>query len=317
MNNSSEVHELKILGKIDLSKIPDNHHKNGHPKTPEAPESSWELYSEKINVKLGEMAAEINSEHGNFLDESAAVDMEAYRGRDLGRFNWEVEKDQEYIAGLEFKFSRKKDLEIEEWRAEREKQPGVVAEKLITLVLHKILKERFIIARASTYDDYRHKVDNLMIDRETGAVICGFDDVQAGDNFNSEKFGLENKGSKIFDGLPYGGAKIKYGATMENGSLVKRPIYNVPGFFLAASNEDLESLAQNLDNPEISTEEADIFRRFVNSIKDQLKTVYKEQMDKIDVKDEDFKLNNLRQNLRRFQDSLVVLEEISKNLKNN
>ncbi len=69
-------------------------------------------------------------------------------------------------------------------REKKEASKSNQAEMIITALLHKVLKERFLVVRASVFDDYKHGIDNLILDKETGAVICAFDEV------------LENEGDK-------------------------------------------------------------------------------------------------------------------------
>lgn len=66
--------------------------------------------------------------------------------------------------------------------ASREKNPANIAEIATTLLFDKVLNKDFIIVRASTYDDYENGADHLIIDKQSGAVICGLDEAILGES---------------------------------------------------------------------------------------------------------------------------------------
>jgi hypothetical protein len=52
-------------------------------------------------------------------------------------------------------------------------------EVLKTIVFYKFLNEKFIIVRTSSYDDVQNHVDNLIVEKETGNIVCAFYEVSA------------------------------------------------------------------------------------------------------------------------------------------
>ena len=46
----------------------------------------------------------------------------------------------------------------------------------IMVLLHKMLKDDFVVLRSAKRDDYAGGVDMLIVNRKTGAVICAIDD---------------------------------------------------------------------------------------------------------------------------------------------
>jgi len=134
-------------------------------------------------------------------------------------------------------------------------------EKLTTALLYKrFLKEGFIVVRSSSFDDANNKVDTLMIDLDTGEIICAFDETTAGTN---EQRG---KSDAIEEINIKGGTKIKYGlgvAQDENdnqGDLTKSKVSGIPIFVVSmpTKGEDgTEHVLANFQNSnELSAQES-------------------------------------------------------------
>lgn len=82
-----------------------------------------------------------------------------------------------YVGDLDMK-NAQRDKEHRHLRNEKFTKPrGTVFEELMTAVLHKRLKGRYIVVRTSKYDDFHNHVDHLIVDKETGEVVCVIDDV--------------------------------------------------------------------------------------------------------------------------------------------
>ncbi|MBN2854375.1 hypothetical protein JXK06_02475 [Patescibacteria group bacterium] len=231
--------------KIDLEKF----------KKPERPET----FVDYLKSRLASHSEKINEIYGqNFLDSE---------GRILASGE-EAEKDNNLVLKLENDWAQEKGMSLEAWRAGKEKATGTVAELALTLMLDKILAERFIVARASEYDDYCNGIDNVIIDKESGAVICGFDEVV--DDMQGY-YSEAKKKEKIKKISASGGAEIKYGATFVDGELKSASFENVPTFYLSLSTSELSRLAQELkkENSEVSELENKIYSRLINSLKEQ------------------------------------------------
>ena len=132
---------------------------------------SPEDYVDILRKDLQEMAKEVNDYFPGFLDEDGKISL---AGRD-------AEKDASLVAIQEDAFSRdfhgNKPEDMETWRRQQEAKDPNLTEMSLTLLLNKFLKKDFIVARASSYDDYNNGIDNVLIDKTSGEVLCGFDEV--------------------------------------------------------------------------------------------------------------------------------------------
>lgn len=174
----------------------------------------------------------------------------------------------------------------------------------ITGVFYKILGKEFAVMRASVYDDYANGVDNVLVNIETGDVICAFDELY--DDIEGER--AAKKIEKIKNKAKKGGTEIKYGITFERdektegNKLVKKPIKNVPTFCLALSNSELDGLLSEMgyDIAEPPTEvELKVFNKLVTSLNEQTQTLQEEEIPEV-----------IANNLNKFTDSLERMKEI-------
>lgn len=154
-------------------------------------------------------------------------------------------------------------------RVEKEANKSNQAEMAITALLHKILQERFLVVRASVFDDYKNGMDNLILDKETGAVICAFDEVIRNEG-DTKKAPV--KLEKIKKKSLKGGAEAKYGLSLRDSVLARKHIRNIPVFYLSLESRDLDALTRSLFSDfdgSISEIERDIFSHLVRSIEEQ------------------------------------------------
>lgn len=268
--------ELKILGYINL------------PEKKIRPEE----YRNFLENKMSDIGREVNEEFDyELLAADASILMTGHPDSD---------KDLKFVDDLENNWAREQYKSVAQWREAKEKNPSTITEMTVTLLLHHLLGKRFIVARAAAYDDYKNHVDNVIIDKETGAVVCGFDEVlgHEGDD------GGEKKKDKINKILDHGGASLKYGATIEDGKIKTKELRNIPTFFLSLSKEELNALLVDLKNSnEISAKEKEVALKMVNSLDDQY----------LDLANKNYH-PELKANLLAFSDSLVALkEELNKN----
>ncbi len=98
----------------------------------------------------------------------------------------------------------------------------------ITALLHKILKENFLVVRTSTFDDYKNGIDNLILDKRTGAIICTFNEVL--ENEGGRERGESKKVQKVKKSAALGGNKAKYAITLKDGKIIRSSIKNIPVF---------------------------------------------------------------------------------------
>ena len=238
---------IKVVGHIDLSKF------EKFKKEP-----NFEKYLRFLKDKaLPDLARDANSEFANFLGIDGRINLE-------GR---ESVSDKVLVDAQEEGYSKEAGKSLNEWRRDTEKNPATLTEMALTVMLYKYLKEYFIVARASDYDDYNNGVDQVLIYKPTGEVVCGFDEVIG--NFGDD--GGLKKAAKLEKIMARGGAQIKYGAKMQDGILVRSEVRNIPAFYMSLSKAELGELLESLETngDKTSLVEDRIFAKLLNSLEAQ------------------------------------------------
>jgi len=271
---------LKIVGNIDLSQFDKKPSKLELRADLEAKEG----YNDMLDSGLKNMAAATNNRFGHFLKSDVSIDTAEYKFPNK-------ETDQKFVEEKERVFAAERNMTREEWLIDREKARGIITEKVLTLLFYKFFGEDFIIARTAAYDDYCHGVDMMIINLETGAPICGVDEMGADDAYSYYR-----KGQKIYDIIGHNGAYVKYGATFRNGELQKKAIKNVPAFFMSLDEADLKKLLPALATTEVSEVESSIIQRILSSFDGQMATLYKGHV-------------NVKENLFASRNSLLSEQE--------
>ncbi len=133
-------------------------------------------------------------------------------------------------------------------RLDKEKNAtgGNLTEVVATMLFHRGLPERYITVRAAAYDDLKNGLDTIIVDAETGDVVCTFDEVlgQAGDQRVQEKRQAQEAA------IEKGGVMLKYGFTIENGQMVKKSFDHVPVFRLQMNSADMNAALVEMDAPD-------------------------------------------------------------------
>jgi len=234
--------------RIDLDKYKDK------PKLPRL-----ETYQPVLKEKMAVLSCLINEEYKqDFLSLDGRIVMTGEEAVSDSEKTLEYEKDWAQELGLS----------LEAYRDDKEKGSGTIAEMITMVLLNKAIGKEFIIARASDHDDFHHGVDSVIINKKTGMVICGFDEVVE----DSESHISENKKKeKMRKIAAKGGAEIKYGATIKDGELVRASFKNIPAFYLSLSTPELKSLAEDIKNSVsgVTDNEEKIFNKLIASLKDQ------------------------------------------------
>lgn len=174
------------------------------------------------------------------------------------------ESDSELIKAQNEAYAAQFKQSVSQWEKRRETNPANLTELALTLMLQKILPDRFLVVNASTCDDRENGVDNLILDRQTGNVVCGIDEVIERSYYE----GPSKKAEKIQQKMVKGGFQVKYGARFKDGNLSLESLKNVPAFYLSLNKEDLVKLSGCLESEEITKEEQGLFQ----SLKDSLLT---------------------------------------------
>ena len=178
---------------------------------------------------------------------------------------------------------------------------NIIGEKLEiikTILFNKFLGEKFIIVRSSFYDDFLNGVDNIVIEKETGNLVCMFD--EATKNTRSSK-----KHKKVMKINRKGGARLKYGLELrkdnETNKLSFNPIAvnNIPIFALLLKTEDVLKLEKEIiSHPidEISDYENKMFRYLIASVIPQMQLLEGEDL-KPELRE---KINNFKKVIERI-----------------
>ena len=191
------------------------------------------------------------------------IDMSAYRSiypdveKDLARNrDWE----QGWFEGIP----------PEEIPAERRKREGEQLEMLAHAIFMKNLPENFVVARASEHDDRANKVDTVILDKKTGALICAFDEV--GDTSGID---YDKKQEVVRDRNLKGGTSLKYGIGMveKDGKrkVVPSPAANIPIFYIALPPDRIKKGVQEFISDGQSDFEEKLFAYFTASITAQVR----------------------------------------------
>lgn len=177
----------------------------------------------------------------------------------------EIQRDQELVRGYEREWYG--GVSEEEVQEKRSKSAGEKLERLKTAIFDKFLGADFIVVRTSSYDDIKNKVDNVILERETGNLVCAFDEVGdlSGARFEKKKLEVleRNKREK--------GGSLKYGMRLtQEGELVLGEVRHLPIFYLALPKEHIERGIEHLsDSREAIPFEKKLFDYFRSSLEAQ------------------------------------------------
>lgn len=162
----------------------------------------------------------------------------------------------------------------------QEEIKGEKVELLAQIVLYKFLNQKFLVVRSSLYDDIDNGVDNLIIDKETGAVVCTLDVSGSLSNRN-----VEEKMKKIFKINQKGGARIKYGLILTKDKQGKKffkggPNFNLPLFGTLIDFNEIEKELINFSDEltDITEIEKKLFIYFAKVVYNQVM-----EMDKLEL----------------------------------
>ncbi len=280
----------------------------------------------KLKSIMARNAQEINNElektHGlsGLVDESLHINPQAFTRVQGGIYDEDdIRNDEETVNALD-RLNSAADIPntqkfykdthgidtvegiVAKHRENKEVSKSNQAEMAVTALMHKVLKERFLVVRTSMFDDYKNGIDNLILDKETGAIICAFDEVLENDGDRSR--GASKKIEKIKKSAVLGGTRAKYGVSLSDKKVVRSMSRNIPVFYLALESKDLAKLTNDLydglysTNKNVITDmEQKIFAHLVASISEQKKMLEELTLPPV-----------MRAKLKEFEGSLVVLE---------
>ena len=147
-----------------------------------------------------------------------------------------------------------------------------ILDMLTTAILHKSLSADFIVIRPAEYDQMANKVNNVILERKTGNIVCTFNEVE-----NIRGSGYMEKEEKVLErNVKEAGTMLKYALIMEDGKAKPAPqIENIPVFYFALSEDSFEKAIKeyNPSREKMSNYENDIFDWFIYSINSQIKSL--------------------------------------------
>ena len=123
---------------------------------------------------------------------------------------------------------------------------GNLAEVAATILLHRGLQEKFVVVRAAAYDDIKHGLDTMMVNKETGEIVCAFDEVMGGKNDQR----VEEKRKRQQEAIERGGVDLDYGFTIQDGKMVKQSFQHVPVFRLQLGRVEVNAALTESDSTE-------------------------------------------------------------------
>ena len=127
----------------------------------------------KLERFIGQ-AAEAYRNEGIPVADDGRIDNRAY----ANLYFDEIQEDNDRTAEYEAEWLGA--VSDEEKKKERRKKEGEQLEMLSFAIFTKNLpRDEFVVVRSSSHDDRVNKVDTLILDRKTGALVCAFDEVGA------------------------------------------------------------------------------------------------------------------------------------------
>lgn len=156
-------------------------------------------------------------------------------------------------------------------------------EMLAYAILYKNLRERFIVARASYHDGSINKVHTILLERETGTLVCAFDEVAdtSGPDYEKKQDAVRSRN------INRGGASLRDGLRIEerdgNKIISKGAVENIPLFYIALPTDRVERGIQRfIPSLDAQSEfERQLFKYFISAILIQIQglELYTEQLD--------------------------------------
>jgi hypothetical protein len=238
-----------------------------------------EQYRQEYLVAMKGISQDFNKTYEvEFLSDDCTISMKNY-----GSTPEKLARDYEVIKKKEIKWISEKEVVNPDQVTEEMHQDWLLKQKdvknkksdilemMTTLLLRKGLHKDYVVVRASQYDDY-HGVDNIIVHKASGAVICAFDDVH---DFNfSEGSNEEKKIKFVKKSAEKGGSTIEHGFTFIEGEFVKKKIENVPKLYMAFTPNELNKALElvntkNLDS--LEENELQFYNKMIIAFESQIK----------------------------------------------
>jgi len=286
---------------------------------------------EKLRSVLAEVAERLNESFkmemgggkvGMLLDDECRINAKAFsQGRRQGPYSEaEIKDDQARVEdkennefGIDVKnenvidYYKKSGAESEaeimaQHQKEKRRANWHLLEMATPVLLYKFLPKNFVAVKTAAYDDYENGVDNLIVDKSTGEVICTVDDFSALAGSARDL----SKQEKALNKTKRGGAKVKYGITYdEKGKLVKEALGNLPVFNLRLSADAIKGLLREMNfdlDREPSVKEREVVVQIIEDFIKQTNLLLEGDINN-DMKE---KINRFHAILENWAESLTV-----------
>ena len=234
----------------------------------------------------GEISDELRDEYGieGLIGDDCGIRMEAYKEINPAVYEKDkkkAEQKEEEWSGVKNEGTRKfycekyglaediSDGEIVERHLEEMfKEKPKKLEMMMTILLHKAFRDGYFVVRSAKSDDYFGGIDNVIVNKETGDVICAFDEVRE----NSRSNRRNEKDEKVTARARSGGAELIYGFTVLEGKVKLRSMGNLPLFCLGLDGNEYDELANAIEydgNSGLNEVEQRFLEKILASIEEQ------------------------------------------------
>ena len=245
---------------------------------------SFEYLQQRLRMISEEISSELRDRFSieGLIDNECTIDM-----RPFGAFKPEVyrsdlrmtQKLERSWAGFDTEpespeAERLVDSRVEQYLEQTKRGKSRQLEMMMTVLLHKAFGDKYIVVRSAKYDDYCSGVDNVIVNKETGDVICAFDEIR--DNPRSDR--RVRKESGILEKARNGGAEIIYGFTIEESKVKLRSRDSLPLFCLGLDEREYDELLKSLEYTG-SKELNEVERRFLEKILESIAEQKKKLLD--------------------------------------
>jgi len=142
---------------------------------------------------------------------------------------------------------------------------------LKTAVFNKFLGQKFIVTRTNLADDIDRGVDNLILERQTGNVVCAFDEVT---DITGKTY--QDKVAKILEkNVESDGANLKYGLGIDEKTkkVIAKGVQNIPIFYLALPGQYVKNAISHFEPNLKSEQEEKLLSYFLSSLQTQIKAL--------------------------------------------
>jgi len=147
-----------------------------------------------------------------------------------------------------------------------ENNVGELAELLIPILFNEFIGDKFLIFRTSVFDDIFNGADTIIVDKETGKIVCAVDEASSihSSSFLAKKHKIEEKNNK-------GGVDLKYGITYNKGEIKLIKLQKIPLFVLGFPLNEVADMISKINFDKPSEIEKALFNFFVALINEQSK----------------------------------------------